>query len=138
MSEKKTKRCKDCGPESKRPAPHPGPRCASHHRDIKKVRREAKHAAWVLATYGLVLGQYDLLKASQNGTCALCQRATGATKKLAVDHDHKSGFVRGLLCSLCNNILGHARDNPEFFLRAAQYLKEPPAFKVIGMVKPSE
>lgn len=131
-----TKKCKDCGPESKRPAPHPGPRCASHHRDIKKVRKEASHASWVLNTYGLALGQYDQLKAAQDGSCAICRRATGATKKLAVDHDHKTGFVRGLLCGPCNGMLGKARDDVEFFLRAAEYLRNPPALEVIGEVKP--
>lgn len=130
------KRCKDCGPESKRPAPHSGPRCASHHRDVLKARKEAKHAAWVLATYGLKVGQYDALKVAQNGTCAICRRATGATKKLAVDHDHKTGFVRGLLCGPCNGMLGKARDDIEFFLRAAEYLRNPPALEAIGEVKP--
>lgn len=132
----KAKRCKDCGPESKRPAPFPGPRCASHNRDIKKARKEASHASWVLNTYGLALGQYDRLKAAQGGTCAICRRATGATKKLAVDHDHKTGFVRGLLCGPCNGMLGKARDDVEFFLRAAEYLTHPPALEVIGEVKP--
>jgi hypothetical protein len=131
-----SKRCRDCGPESKRPAPFPGPRCASHNRDIKTARKEAKHAAWVLATYGLVAGQYDELKASQGGVCAICQKATGATKKLAVDHDHKTGYVRGLLCGPCNGMLGAARDSAEFFLRAAKYLTDPPALEVIGEVKP--
>lgn len=131
-----TKKCKDCGPESKRPAPHPGPRCATCHRDIVKARKKAKHAAWVLATYGLKDGQYDLLKAAQGGSCAICRRATGATKKLAVDHDHKTGFVRGLLCGPCNGMLGNARDDVEFFLRAAEYLTHPPALEAIGEVKP--
>lgn len=136
MKSTKTKRCKDCGPESKRPAPFPGPRCVSHHRDIKKARKEAAHASWVLNTYGLALGDYDKLKASQNGTCAICRVATGKTKKLAVDHSHETGYVRGLLCGPCNRILGHARDNVEFFLRAAEYLTHPPALEVIGEVKP--
>ncbi|HEY6021914.1 MAG TPA: endonuclease VII domain-containing protein [Candidatus Paceibacterota bacterium] len=90
----------------------------------------------MLNTYGLALGEYDALKASQNGTCAICQRATGAKKKLAVDHDHKTGYVRGLLCGPCNGMLGKARDDVEFFLRAAEYLKNPPAHTAIGLVKP--
>jgi len=130
------KRCKDCGPESKRPAPFPGPRCASHHRVVKKARKEAAHASWVLKTYGLKEGQYDLLKASQNGTCAICRVATGKTKKLAVDHSHATGFVRGLCCGKCNILIGVARDDPEFFDRAAAYLRNPPALEVIGEVKP--
>jgi hypothetical protein len=92
----------------------------------------------VLNTYGLALGDYGKLKAFQNGTCAICQRATGATKKLAVDHDHETGYIRGLLCGPCNGMLGQARDDVEFFRRAVEYLIEPPAHRCIGMVKPSE
>ena len=81
-------------------------------------------------------GQYDQLKEAQGGVCAICQKATGVRKKLAVDHDHKTEHVRGLLCGPCNKLLGFARDNPEFFRRAANYLENPPAFDVIGKVKP--
>lgn len=132
------KRCKVCGPESKRPAPHPGPRCASHHREAVRARKDLAHARWINSTYGLSKAQYDALKASQGGTCAICKRAKGTTKRLAVDHDHRSGFVRGLLCSTCNNILGYLRDDLELAAGVHGYLKNPPAFKVIGEVKPSE
>lgn len=63
----------------------------------------------------------------QGGACAICRRATGKTRRLAVDHDHQSGQVRGLLCKPCNRLLGHARDDVEFFERAGDYLSEPPA-----------
>lgn len=53
---------------------------------------------------------------------------------MAVDHDHKTGMVRGILCARCNHdILGHARDEIEFFERAIEYLKSPPAISVIGV-----
>ena len=41
----------------------------------------------------------------------------------AVDHDHETGNIRGLLCSNCNGILGRADDNPEVFLNAIKYLE---------------
>ena len=63
----------------------------------------------------------------------MCQRATGATRKLAVDHDHATGVVRGCLCKFDNRLLGFARDDPEFFQRAIDYLKNPPAVAVIGV-----
>ncbi|WP_228845651.1 endonuclease VII domain-containing protein [Mycobacteroides abscessus] len=88
-----------------------------------------------MKTYGITAEQYDLIKWRQGGKCAICQRATGAKKNLAVDHDHKTGLVRGALCTMCNKyILGHARDDIEFFHRAIEYLKNPPAFDVIGKV----
>ncbi len=111
----------------KRPAPHPGPRCATHWRVEKNRRKQAAHEKRVQNVYGLGDGDYGVIYKGQGGRCAICQRATGATRKLSVDHDHKTGEVRGLLCRPCNNLLGHARDDTEFFERAKQYLINPPA-----------
>lgn len=131
----KRKVCKDCYPNGPdpwvkthnlRPAPHPGPRCATHHSDITNKRRKAAHDKRVQDTYGLGPGEYDRLYEFQAGCCWLCQRARGVTKRLAVDHDHKTGEVRGLLCGPCNKLLGHARDDCCFFYRAAAYLADPP------------
>lgn len=115
------------GDAKPRPAPHPGPRCATHHRLVVKARKAAAHESRVQAVYGLGPGDYQRLYELQDGRCAICTRATGLTKRLAVDHDHETGEVRGLLDSVCNRMLGHARDNPGFFLRAAKYLEDPPA-----------
>lgn len=136
----KPKVCKDCEPGVKRPAPHPGPRCATHHRAVRMARREAQHARHVASTYGLRDGQYEQLYAAQGGVCYICRRAKGVVKKLAVDHDHLTGWVRGLLCSLspCNKILGHLRDDAAMAMRIHDYLNDPPAFDVIGRVKPDE
>jgi hypothetical protein len=126
----KRKTCKDCPPMSKnrpRPAPHPGPRCATHWRAELKRRQKANHETRVQKTYGLGEGGYEALYLFQGGKCAICLRATGATRRLSVDHDHATGKVRGLLCRPCNSMLGHGRDDPEFFIRAAAYLRHPPA-----------
>ncbi|MDX3260741.1 endonuclease VII domain-containing protein [Streptomyces sp. MI02-2A] len=125
------KTCKDCEPGSKRPAPNPGPRCATHWREEKKRRKQAAHEKRVQNVYGLGEGDYDVIYKGQDGRCAICQRATGASRKLSVDHNHKTGEVRGLLCRVCNNLLGHARDSTEFFDRAKQYLINPPARQIL-------
>jgi hypothetical protein len=71
--------------------------------------------------YGIGLEDYNRLLANQNGGCAIC--ATLPTdKQLAVDHDHVTGAVRGLLCSACNIGLGHFRDNPQLLRAAIDYL----------------
>lgn len=120
--------CKDCEPGTTRPAPHPGPRCATHHRAVKKARSAASHERSVASKYNLPPGDYDRLYEAQGGLCALCRRASGATKRLAVDHDHVTGEVFGLLCSLCNYyVLGRAsRREIAYFQRAIEYLKDPP------------
>ncbi len=129
--------CKDCravGVTTNRPAPHPGPRCASHNRATVKARKKHRHSQYVQNNFGLPEGVYDLLYEFQERKCYICQRATGATKRLAVDHDHAhcngptscGECVRGLLCSNCNSTLAHARDDEKFFLRAILYLRRSP------------
>ena len=53
---------------------------------------------------GLPLAEYDALLAAQGGGCAICGNAP-KTRRLHVDHDHKTGKVRGLLCHRCNRAL---------------------------------
>ncbi len=130
-----TKPCKDCtdeGVETKRPAPHPGPRCTTHHRLVLKERRAKNHERQVQATYGLGPGDYERLFEAQGRRCAITGcRATGKVKRLAVDHDHKSGEVRGLLCGPHNQVIGYNRDSPEAFRSLAEYLEDPPARRVL-------
>ncbi|MFF5973641.1 endonuclease VII domain-containing protein [Streptomyces sp. NPDC012769] len=111
----------------KRPALEEGPRCKTHWRQVVKERKAANHEKRVQKVYGLKEGEYAALYVFQGGRCALCRRATGLSKNLAVDHDHTTGAVRGLCCSICNKwILGHARDRIDFFERCIGYLKFSP------------
>lgn len=127
------KRCKDCLPSSRRKAPYPGPRCATHHRAVRTGRREAAHGRHIEETYGITSEQYQALYRAQGGVCFICRRAKGtARRKLAVDHCHITGEVRGLLCKPCNrDVLGHLRDDPEALKRAIDYLLNPPARAVL-------
>lgn len=115
--------CKDCPIGSSRPTPYPGPRCATHHRAFRKQQKARNHERTVVNTYGLSYGEYERLYVEQGGVCFICRRATGATKRLAVDHDHDTGLVRGLLCGPCNKMVGYFRNSPEAFRRAADYLE---------------
>jgi hypothetical protein len=103
----------------------------------KPCGREMNHKANIKRKYGLTPEQYDLIYVTQGGKCAICQIATGKTKKLAVDHDHKTGKVRGLLCSTCNRmILGTLRDDITALQRAIDYLITPPAQIALGVDVP--
>ena len=111
-----------------RPVKAPGPRCVSHMRKEKERRRKAAHEKRVQKVYGLSDGDYDRLYEHQGGRCYLCRRATGRSRKLAVDHDHATGLVYGLLCSPCNkDVMGHSRRDVAYFVRCLQYLDNPPA-----------
>jgi len=98
----------------------------------KKSRSKSAHETRVNKTYGLLPGEYDRLLAAQNGRCAICHGTR--SRRLAVDHSHSTGLVRGLLCARCNNQLlaKGARDDPGVLERAAQYLRQPPAIEIIG------
>lgn len=117
--------------------PYPGPRCATHAREHKRQVSLRAHSVYVENEYGIKGDEYWALYEFQGGKCAICWRALGKTKRLAVDHDHSlesQGMctaVRGLLCSNCNNMLGHGRDSTEFFQRAIDYLRQPPAREVL-------
>lgn len=69
--------------------------------------------------YGINEEQYETIKASQGGGCALCGEVDD---KLVVDHCHERGQIRGLLCHGCNIGLGMFRDNPSTLRKAIGYL----------------
>jgi hypothetical protein len=73
--------------------------------------------------YGVDHGKYTLLVSAQGGGCAICGKPNTCGRDLAVDHDHKTGQVRGLLCTRCNVVLGLVHDSPEHLLEAALYLE---------------
>lgn len=129
---KPCKNCADEGITTARPAPHPGPRCTTHHRLFKKAQKAKNHDAMVSRVYGLAPGDYERLYEAQGGRCAIARcRATGKSKKLAVDHNHKTGEVRGLLCTNHNRAIGYNFDDPEAFRSLADYLESPPARAVL-------
>jgi hypothetical protein len=100
-----------------------------------RERRLAAAVRRTKDTYSITEDQYQAILRSQDGRCALCRRARGVTKRLAVDHDHACCIgpkscgrcVRGLVCGPCNDILAHLRDDPLAFLRGADYLRHWPS-----------
>lgn len=92
--------------------------------------------------YGITPGQYRALEVAQGGVCAICGKPPKAPRgrkgqrrgpvRLAVDHDHKSGKVRGLLCSSCNYRLLGVTDRLDIFRAAVAYLQDPPAHWVLA------
>lgn len=82
-------------------------------------------------SYGITIDQYEEMETAQNHVCAICSkkernvdRNTQLPRRLAVDHDHGTGKVRGLLCADCNKGLGHFYDNPELLELAIAYLRK--------------
>lgn len=73
--------------------------------------------------YGISKADYDRMLAAQGGVCATCKQPQAGSRRLAVDHCHMTGAVRGLLCTRCNYALGQARDNPALLRAMANYLE---------------
>ena len=74
-----------------------------------------------IRSYKITIEEHDKLLELQNYVCAICGK-TDANKALAIDHNHESGGVRGLLCSRCNRAIGLLRDNADLLRKAAEYL----------------
>lgn len=82
-----------------------------------------------LKKYGITLEDLEKMLRDQDNKCAICGKEIflfGASKKITahVDHDHKTGKVRGLLCQECNTGLGKFMDNTDYLLSAVSYLKK--------------
>lgn len=132
------KQCPDClaeGVTTSRPTPYPANRCYTHHRAKLAERKHSSRERNWKKTYGISAEEYRLIYEEQGGVCFICRRAKGTGKRaLAVEHDHKTGMIRGLACQPCNfDVLGHARDEIAFFERAIKYLTDPPAVRAIGV-----
>lgn len=84
-------------------------------------------------SYGITIEQYLDMFDAQGGLCKICRKPERAraglggshARDLAVDHCHKTGRVRGLLCTRCNHAVGHYEEHPEVFNLIVKYLQEP-------------
>lgn len=85
---------------------------------------------WPQLTWKDSLIEYDKLFLRQNGACFICKKKesdlhqSGQIKRLAVDHDHKTGKIRGLLCSKCNKALGLINDDFNIALNICDYIQQ--------------
>lgn len=86
---------------------------------------EYRRNAILMSSYGINSDAYSEMLTSQCGVCAVCGRTPELNrKKLAIDHCHKTGEIRGLLCSSCNIGIGNLGDDLDGLMRAVAYLKK--------------
>jgi len=86
-----------------------------------------KRNGHLMRLYGITPAEYDAMFEAQDGVCAICLKPetmsiAGVKRSLCVDHDHRTGQVRGLLCAQCNFAIGKLDDDPNVILAAAIYL----------------
>lgn len=95
---------------------------------MNRITSESPHSRnRVVRQYGLTSDEYEKMLAEQDFKCKICRRpqpkfSSGRQISLAIDHCHRTGRVRGLLCSGCNRALGYLDDDPKITLAAALYL----------------
>ena len=101
----------------------------SEHNETKKEWRKKNpsyNADYQLRIkYGITLQKYEELLHKQDNKCFICRKdQSEESRRFAVDHDHKTGEIRGILCNFCNRrLIGRHRD-PDQFERAAIYLRQ--------------
>ena len=92
-------------------------------KEYRRANQERIRKDKLERNFGITPEEYDRMLAEQKGCCAICGRPRSDFKKrLAVDHDHETGKIRGLLCPRCNIKLG-VLDNKLFIEQATAYLR---------------
>lgn len=76
---------------------------------------------WLKSAYNLTIEEFKLMIEKQNNKCAIC---CNILVKIHVDHCHKTGKIRGLLCPSCNKGIGHFNDSYAILINAANYCKK--------------
>jgi hypothetical protein len=95
-----------------------------------KARAIANRKWRLLKEFGITIDQYVAMLIQQNQVCAVCEQpeklvhhATKQISPLSVDHCHKTGKVRALLCNRCNTTLGKVADDPNLLDKLSAYLR---------------
>lgn len=122
-------RCKECVHEDKREAYKKDSSVTLHRQSFdrfKKGTREGTRERMLLKNYGMTLEDYEKLLSEQDNCCKICGAKEGELGRqyLAIDHNHETNEVRGLLCDLCNRGLGFFRDDKTIISKALQYLSD--------------
>lgn len=139
---KNVKRCEVCrdkrekekAAEASRQWKADHPEYAREYRAANPEKRKRYNAKWQKANpdkvrakqvrrYGLTPEQYSDMLTAQGGLCAICRNTCEVHKHLSIDHCHKTGAVRGLLCTACNSGIGRFGDDPDLLTKAAAYLR---------------
>lgn len=104
-------------------------RCVSGYmREYRKEHKDEiaarKRECAIRNTYGLSIEDVGRIFENQGSSCAICGRDVPTGRGWQIDHDHKTGRVRGILCHRCNTALGMAKDNPDLLQQAMDYLRK--------------
>jgi hypothetical protein len=107
---------------------HPG-RINALAKVWRRNNRDRIRDSHLRRTFGITLAQFNAVNEFQSGLCAICDNPPNGKydHTLYVDHDHKTGRIRGLICDNCNVVLGRVNDSSEILSRMITYLESPEA-----------
>ena len=99
-----------------------------YHKSNKKKHIQRARETHYKIKYGITIKEYNKIYKKQKGVCAICGLPESLIMRtgiihLSIDHNHKTGKIRGLLCHRCNRALGYFNDNPFLLVKAIKYLK---------------
>jgi hypothetical protein len=114
--------CKSC--QSKRAALYNKTHRVASNERTRIWRRKNERKYTLRYGYNMTVEQYDALFNAQGGVCAICSEPPKdhGKRRLAVDHCHRSGKNRGLLCALCNHAVERFEKDPDFGTKVLNYL----------------
>ncbi len=97
--------------------------------NYNKNNSNSVRSQYLKRNYGLTFEEFDVMLSNQDNACAICgtnkpSKNRGRTRRFHVDHDHKTGKVRGLLCKSCNLALGEIGDNIHTLKSMIEYLEK--------------
>ena len=103
---------------------------AAYARDWRNKNPDKAKSSDLKKLYGIGLDEYNAMLKKQNGVCAICENTEtaksrdGGPRLMPVDHCHKTGKIRAILCHSCNTALGGFKDDPELLKKAISYLRK--------------
>ncbi len=86
--------------------------------------KDEERIKWLKKKYNLTPEAFDILLHNQGGVCAICKTKDWGKQGPIVDHNHITGQIRGILCSICNKGIGCLQDSPTILRLATDYLEK--------------
>lgn len=122
-------RCAECGVAvggKRRDVVYCSNACARRAKAKRPGYSEMRRNGHLKSLYGITHDEYEAMLARQKGRCAICGADTPRAAKphFAVDHDHVTGQVRGVLCHPCNTGIGQLQDDPNVIAAALKYVRK--------------
>ncbi len=96
----------------------------AYQREYKKLNKEKLHNAHLLRMFGITHSKYEEIFDSQDRRCAICNKPESKkdNKRFAIDHNRRTGKIRGILCNRCNLAIGLLNDHVFTLFKAGLYL----------------